>query len=128
MRQPTAAYHTLMTPDTVEGLRQRLLQFAQARDWLQFHSPKNLSCALVVEAGELLEHFQWLTDEESRNLAPAKREAVAAEMADVFIYLVQLSSAMGVDLVQAAQQKIDLNEQRYPADRARGHNKKYDEL
>jgi dCTP diphosphatase len=109
-------------------LRQRLLQFAQARDWLQFHSPKNLSCALVVEAGELLEHFQWLTDEESRNLAPAKREAVAAEMADVFIYLVQLSSAMGVDLVQAAQQKIDLNEQRYPADRARGHNKKYDEL
>lgn len=117
-------------PDTspLEPLRQRLLQFAQARDWLQFHSPKNLSCALVVEAGELLEHFQWLTDEESRNLAPAKRDAVAAEMADVFIYLVQLSTAMGVDLVQAAQRKIDLNEQRYPADRARGHNKKYDEL
>lgn len=114
--------------DPLAALRQRLLQFAQARDWLQFHSPKNLSCALVVEAGELLEHFQWLTDEESRNLAPAKREAVAAEMADVFIYLVQLSTAMGVDLMQAAQQKIDLNEQRYPAERARGHNKKYDEL
>ena len=115
-------------PDPLASLRQRLLQFAQARDWLQFHSPKNLSCALVVEAGELLEHFQWLTDDESRHLAPAKRDAVAAEMADVFIYLVQLSTAMGVDLVQAAQQKIDLNEQRYPADRARGHNKKYDEL
>ncbi len=109
-------------------LRHRLLQFAQARDWLQFHSPKNLSCALVVEAGELLEHFQWLTDEESRNLTAAKRDAVAAEMADVFIYLLQLSTAMGVDLVRAAEQKIALNEQRYPADRARGHNKKYDEL
>lgn len=115
-------------PDPLAPLRRRLLQFAQARDWLQFHSPKNLSCALLVEAGELLEHFQWLTDEESRHLAPAKREAVAAEMADVFIYLVQLSTAMGVDLVQAAQQKIDLNEQRYPAERARGHNRKYDEL
>ena len=117
-----------MPDNALTPLRTRLLQFAQARDWLQFHSPKNLSAALVVEAGELLEHFQWLTDEESRNLAPAKREAVAAEMADVFIYLVQLSSAMGVDLVRAAEQKIDLNEQRYPADRARGHNKKYDEL
>lgn len=112
----------------LEPLRQRLLQFAQARDWLQFHSPKNLSCALVVEAGELLEHFQWLGDEDSRSLPPAKRETVAAEMADVFIYLVQLSTALGVDLVQAAERKIDLNEQRYPAERARGHNKKYDEL
>ena len=115
-------------PDPLAPLRQRLLQFAQARDWLQFHSPKNLSCALVVEAGELLEHFQWLTDEESRHLTPAKREAVAAEMADVFIYLLQLSTALDVDLLQAAQLKIDLNEQRYPAERARGHNRKYDEL
>ena len=115
-------------PDPLAPLRQRLLQFAQARDWLQFHSPKNLSCALVVEAGELLEHFQWLTDEESLHLTPAKREAVAAEMADVFIYLLQLSTALDVDLLQAAQLKIDLNEQRYPAERARGHNRKYDEL
>lgn len=115
-------------PNPLAPLRQRLLQFAQARDWLQFHSPKNLSCALVVEAGELLEHFQWLTDEESRNLTGAKRDAVAAEMADVFIYLLQLSNAMDVDLVQAAEQKIALNEQRYPAERARGHNRKYDEL
>ena len=115
-------------PDSLDELSQQLQQFAHDRDWQQFHSPKNLASALVVEAGELLEHFQWLTDEESRHLAPAKRDAVAAEMADVFIYLVQLSTAMGVDLVQAAQQKIDLNEQRYPADRARGHNRKYDEL
>jgi NTP pyrophosphatase (non-canonical NTP hydrolase) len=128
MRQPTAAYHTLMTPDTVEGLRQRLLQFAQARDWLQFHSPKNLASALVVEAGELLEPFQWLGDEESRNLPADKRDEVAAEMADVFIYLLQLSSALGVDLVQAAQRKIDRNEQRYPVALSRGHNKKYDEI
>ena len=117
-----------MTQDTVEGLRQRLLQFAQARDWLQFHSPKNLASALVVEAGELLEPFQWLGDEESRHLPADKRDEVAAEMADVFIYLLQLSSALGVDLVQAAQRKIDRNEQRYPVALSRGHNKKYDEI
>ncbi len=117
-----------MHHDPVQALRARLLQFAQARDWLQFHSPKNLASALVVEAAELLEPFQWLTDEQSRNLPGDKRDEVAAEMADVFIYLLQLSSAMGVDLVQAAELKIARNEQRYPVVLSRGHNKKYDEL
>ena len=109
-------------------LAQRLLAFAQARDWLQFHSPKNLASALVVEAGELLEPFQWLSDAESRNLSDDQHLAVAGEMADVLIYLVQLSTAMGVDVVAAAQRKIDLNEQRYPVERSRGHNRKYDAL
>jgi NTP pyrophosphatase (non-canonical NTP hydrolase) len=117
-----------MTQDSVDALRSRLLEFAQARDWLQFHSPKNLASALVVEAGELLEPFQWLTDEQSRTLPDAKRQEVAAEMADVFIYLLQLSTALGVDLVQAAELKIARNEQRYPVALSRGHNKKYDEL
>ncbi len=114
--------------DALSPLRTRLLQFAQARDWLQFHSPKNLSAALVVEAGELLEHFQWLTEEESRRLDEPRRQAVAAEMADVFIYLLQLANAMDIDLLDAAARKIDRNEERYPVALSRGHNKKYDQL
>jgi NTP pyrophosphatase (non-canonical NTP hydrolase) len=114
--------------DPLTPLRQRLVQFAQARDWLQFHSPKNLSSALIVEAGELLEHFQWLSEEESRHIDAPKRAAVAAEMADVFIYLLQLSTALGVDLMAATEQKIAVNELRYPVDLARGNSKKYDEF
>ena len=112
----------------IQQLAQRLAQFAQDRDWQQFHSPKNLASALTVEAGELLEHFQWLTEEQSRNLAADKREAVALEMADVLLYLVQLSSALGIDLMDAAQRKMLINAQRYPVDQAKGSAKKYDAL
>lgn len=110
--------------DPLGPLRQRLLAFAQARDWLPFHSPKNLASALAVEAAELLEPFQWLTEAQSRDLPPADRDAVVDEMADVFIYLLQLCNAMDVDLLSAAQRKIDANEQRYPVALSRGHNRK----
>lgn len=100
---------------TLPQLAQRLQQFADARDWAPFHSPKNLASALTVEASELLEHFQWLTEDQSRHLDADKREAVALEMADVLLYLVQLSSALGVDLMDAAQRKMVLNAQKYPA-------------
>jgi dCTP diphosphatase len=115
-------------PDTLDLLARRLQLFAKARDWEQFHSPKNLACALIVEAGELLEHFQWLTEEQSRNLTQAKRDEIASEMADVLLYLVQLASALGVDLPEAARRKIDINEQRYPVETARGSSKKHSEL
>ncbi len=114
--------------DALQPLAQRLEQFAQARDWQQFHSPKNLASALVVEAGELLEHFQWLTEEQSRNLESDKKQAVAHEMADVLLYLVQLSSALGIDLMEAAQRQMEINAQKYPVEQARGSSKKYDEL
>ncbi len=114
--------------DSLNDLARQLEQFAAERDWQQFHSPKNLASALVVEAGELLEHFQWLTEEQSRALPPAKREAVAGEVADVLLYLVQLAHALGLDPVAAAQAKLKLNAQRYPVDRARGNSKKHDEL
>jgi NTP pyrophosphatase (non-canonical NTP hydrolase) len=114
--------------DSLKDLARQLDQFAEARDWQQFHSPKNLASALIVEAGELLEHFQWLTDEQSRALPPEKRDAVAAEAADVLLYLIQLTSALGIDPVLAAQGKLTLNELKYPVDRARGNSKKYDEL
>lgn len=114
--------------DSLHALAQRLEQFAAARDWKQFHSPKNLASALVVEAGELLEHFQWLTEAQSLQLDAVKREEVAAELADVLLYLIQLSSALGVDLVDAAHRKVDVNDRRYPVERARGRSDKSDAL
>ncbi len=117
-----------MPDDSLRHLAQQLAQFASDRDWQQFHSPKNLASALVVEAGELLEHFQWLTEEQSRNLSADKRNEVAAEVADVLLYLIQLSSALGVDPVEAAQAKLKRNEEKYPAERARGNSRKYDKL
>lgn len=105
------------TPDSLKHLAAALKQFADERQWGSFHSPKNLASALTVEAGELLEHFQWLTEQQSRELAPEQREAVALEMADVLLYLVQLATATGVDLVDAAQRKMVLNAQKYPAAR-----------
>ncbi|MFN3416404.1 MAG: nucleotide pyrophosphohydrolase [Caldimonas sp.] len=101
--------------DSLATLAQRLQQFAQARDWQRFHSPKNLASALAVEAGELLEHFQWLTEEQSRQLEAERKAEVAEEMADVLLYLVQLATVMEVDLLEAAQRKIERNERRFPA-------------
>lgn len=114
--------------DSLHELAAQLDYFAEQRDWRQFHSPKNLASALTVEAGELLEHFQWLTEAQSRNLAPLKRDAVGAELADVLLYLIQLASALGIDPVVAAQAKLKRNELKYPAELARGHSRKYDEL
>lgn len=118
----------MKSTDSLHELAHRLGQFARERDWQRFHSPKNLASALVVESGELLEHFQWMTEEQSRSLAPEKRNAVADEVADVLLYLIQLSSALGIDPIEAAQDKLKRNELRYPVDRARGNSRKYDEL
>jgi NTP pyrophosphatase (non-canonical NTP hydrolase) len=101
-------------------LRERLRAFARARDWEQFHSPKNLSMALIVEAAELVEHFQWLTEAQSTRLDPKTQAAVEQELADVFIYLVRLADLLGIDLLDAAVRKIALNERKYPADEVRG--------
>lgn len=120
----------ILTPmsDSLQILARQLTQFADARDWQQFHSPKNLACALVVEAGELLENFQWLTEDQSRALPPEKLQAVRKEIADVLLYVIQLSAALNIDPVEAANEKLELNGQKYPADKARGTSKKYDEL
>jgi dCTP diphosphatase len=112
----------------LDALRARLRQFVAARDWAQFHSPKNLAMALVVEAGELMEPFQWLDGEESAALPADRLAAVRLEMADVLLYLVRLADVLGVDLLAAAADKIEVNEARYPADRVRGRAVKYDEL
>jgi dCTP diphosphatase len=117
-----------MSTRRFEDLKQRLAEFATERDWDQFHSPKNLAMALAAEAGELLEHFQWLSEAKSAELPAEEREAVALELADIQVYLVRLADKLGVDLVAAAHHKIDLNAEKYPADKARGNARKYTEL
>ena len=106
--------------DSLEQIRLRLARFAAERDWEQFHSPKNLSMALIAECAELVEHFQWMSEAESRSLAPERREAVRLELADILIFLVRCADRLGVDLIEAAIDKIAINEARYPADKVRG--------
>jgi NTP pyrophosphatase (non-canonical NTP hydrolase) len=112
----------------VEALQAALREFARAREWEQFHSPKNLASALSVESAELLEHFQWLTEEQSRDLSPDKRNLVAEELADVLLYTLQLADKLGIDPLDAAWKKLKVNEDKYPADRARGRSTKYTDL
>lgn len=109
----------------IKALTEALRAFAAERDWAQFHSPKNLACALSVEAAELLEHFQWLTEEQSRAIAGDKKQEVAAEAADVLLYLLQLCDQLNIDLLAAARDKVEVNREKYPVATARGSAKKY---
>ena len=116
-------------PDpTLQALREAMRRFAAERDWDQFHSPKNLAAALSVEAAELLEHFQWLTEDASRALPAEARARVAEEMADVLLYLVRLADKLDVDLAAAAVAKIARNAEKYPVEKSRGSSRKYTEL
>lgn len=112
----------------VEKIQERLREFAAARDWDQFHSPKNLAMALAAEAGELLELFQWLTEERSRQLvdSPEGMARVREEIADVQIYLLRLADKLGVDLEKAVEEKIVLNEGKYPVELSKGNATKAD--
>jgi dCTP diphosphatase len=117
-----------MPDDNLNTLRDAIRDFAQARDWEQFHTPKNLIMALSVETAELMEHFQWLTPEQSLQLDAPVRAEVAQEIADVLIYLTRLADVLGIDPVHAAFDKIQINAQKYPVEKSRGHNTKYDKL
>lgn len=109
-------------------LQQSLREFAEVREWEQFHSPKNLASALSVEASELLEHFQWMKEEESRSLSKEKLAEVETEIADVFCYLLMISDKLNIDLVEAANKKIVSNESRYPIEKSKGRSDKYTKL
>jgi NTP pyrophosphatase (non-canonical NTP hydrolase) len=111
----------------LDDLQERLRQFAIDRDWEQFHAPKNLAMALAVEAGELMEHFQWLSEAQSETLDAQQLEKVGLEVADVFIFTVRLADRMGIDLADLVERKIRLNEKKYPAELVRGSSKKYTE-
>ncbi len=114
--------------DALTELRDDLRRFAAEREWDRFHTPKNLAMALSGEAGELIEHFQWLTAEESASLPAPVREEVALEMADVLLYLVRLGDVLDIDLAEAARRKIAINAGRYPVEQVRGRAVKYDRL
>ena len=111
--------------DSLIELRQKIDAFVNERDWAQFHSPKNLAMAMIVEAAELVEHFQWDTIQESYELSTDKRQEVAHELADTFVYLLRLAEVTGIDLIQAANDKIALNALKYPVEKAKGSNAKY---
>jgi NTP pyrophosphatase (non-canonical NTP hydrolase) len=114
--------------DGLQELRETLRVFATARDWDQFHSPKNLALAVSVEAGELLEHFQWTTEAQSASLPPDMAAKVEEEMADVLLYLVRLADKLEIDLLKAARRKMALNAEKYPVSKSKGSSKKYTEL
>jgi len=115
--------------DPLIALRDTLRAFTREREWDRYHTPKNLAMALIVEAAELAEHFQWLTPEESQSLRDGgKREQISDELADVLIYLVELADTLDIDLAAAARDKIEKNALKYPVEKARGNAKKYDEL
>jgi NTP pyrophosphatase (non-canonical NTP hydrolase) len=109
------------------ALQTRLREFAQARDWEQFHTPKNMAMALAAEVGELLEIFQWLTDEQASAVTErdADLQLVRDELADIFIYLVRMADILHIDLENAVQGKLDDNERRYPVELAKGNATKY---
>lgn len=114
--------------NSISKLQEKLRKFAKTREWEQFHSPKNLACALSVEASELLEHFQWMKEEESRSLQKEKLGEIETEIADVFCYLLMISDKLGIDLIKATNKKILLNESRYPVEKSKGRSDKYTKL
>jgi len=111
--------------DSLDALRVRVNNFVSERDWAQFHSPKNLAMAMIVEAGEVVEHFQWMTEQESRQLDAQTKEQVGQELSDTLVYLLRIAEVCGIDLIEAANKKIDLNAQKYPVDKCKGSNAKY---
>jgi NTP pyrophosphatase (non-canonical NTP hydrolase) len=111
--------------DSLYDLRARIKTFVSERDWAQFHTPKNLAMAMIVEAAELVEQFQWDTPPESQLLSSEKREAVAHELADTFVYLLRIAEVLEIDLIGATNKKIDLNTLKYPVEKVKGSNAKY---
>jgi len=112
----------------MDDLIQAVREFREERDWEQFRSPKNLSMALIVEAAELVEHFQWLTEEQSAGLSQRKIDEISEELADILIYLVRIADKLDVDLFTAVLKKIEKNSKKYPVEQAKGNARKYSEL
>ena len=111
----------------MDELLAALRAFNDERDWGQFHSPKNLATALMVEAGEIAEHFQWMSEADSRDVGAEKLEKIKQEIGDVMLYLLNLSDKLQIDPLQAAREKLEINRAKYPADKVKGKSLKYDE-
>ena len=118
----------LKSMDRLKSIRLKLEQFANERDWNQFHNPKNLAMALIAEAGELVEHFQWLSLSDAADLSDKTRAEVELEIADVLLFLVRLADKLGIDPIAAAEKKLILNAEKYPIEKAKGKSTKYTKL
>ena len=120
----------MSTPPTLPDLQLRIRRFAEERDWLQFHDPKNLSMAIAVEAGELMDHFRWVVNDRSRQVLddPRSRAGIEEEAADVLILLAEFADVCGIDLLAAAGRKLEANALRYPVELSRGKATKHDRL
>ncbi|MEZ0288989.1 MAG: nucleotide pyrophosphohydrolase [Methylophilus sp.] len=111
--------------DSLDELRAKVNAFVKERDWEQFHTPKNLAMAMIVEAAEVVEHFQWDTPEASATLSAERKTEIGHELADTFVYLLRIAEVCGIDLITAANAKIALNARKYPVKKAKGSNAKY---
>ena len=109
----------------LEGLVKQIRTFVDERDWEQFHSTKNLAMALVVEAAELVEIFQWMTEADSLNLSAEDKQRAEHEVADVMVYLIRIADRLDIDLLGAVERKLSINRQKYPAHLVRGSSRKY---
>lgn len=114
----------------IEEIKSRILSFARQRDWEQFHSPKNLAMAIAAESGELLEHFLWMDSEASRDCRqdPKVYAKIRQEIADILIFAIEFANMTEMDIAEAIEEKIALNEEKYPVEKARGRSAKYTEL
>src|SRR5436189_6327505 len=112
----------------IKDVVQLIKKFRDERDWRQFHNPKNLACSIVIEAAELLQHFQWEKAEEGERQSKDKREQIAEEIGDIAIYLLELADNLDIDLIKAIEDKLRLNSQRYPIAKAEGKATKYNQL
>lgn len=118
----------MATADRTTELLKKLVEFREERDWAQFHDPKNLAEAVAIEAGELLQNFLWKTTEASHDLDPTELNSVQEEAADIYIFLLLMCEALGVDLMDAAENKLKTNALKYPVDKAKGNSRKYTQL
>jgi dCTP diphosphatase len=118
----------MSSDDSLKNLTNALRKFAAERDWDQFHTPANLAAALSIEVAELQEHFLWTTPAEAEGIVAKHRQRIAEEIGDVLLYLIRLADKVGIEPVEAARQKLDLNATKYPVEKARGNHKKYTEL
>ncbi|MDW7643624.1 MAG: nucleotide pyrophosphohydrolase [Desulfuromonadales bacterium] len=110
---------------TLQDLKEKMADFVRERDWEQFHTPKNLSMSIAIEAGELMEHFQWLTVEQSKNLSPAALQDIGEELADIVIYALSLANTLGLDMADTVLAKMEKNIRKYPSEQVRGKAHKY---
>ncbi len=114
--------------DNIEYILEKIKKFRDDRDWMQFHDPKNMSVSIMIEAAELLEHFQWKTKDEVQEYIKANKEEISDEIADIAMYLFELANNLGIDLVQAMDKKLKKNETKYPIEKAKSKHTKYNKL